>query len=225
MAVQGGANIETIERLVKLQQEMFERNAKVAFDHAMHRAQSNMRRIGVDATNPQTRSKYATYGKLDGAIRPVYTAEGLSLSFDTGDSGVPEVLRVLCYVSHAEGHTRTYRVDMPADGKGAKGGDVMTKTHATGAAMSYGMRYLLKMIFNVAVGETDDDGNNGATAGPSMSDGDIAHYKEQMEAARNFDELRESFKKAFTAAKGLNDDFAQKDLTKTYEKMKKEVAK
>ena len=48
---------------------------------------------------------------------------------------------------------------MPADGKGAKGGDVMTKTHATGAAVSYGMRYLLKMIFNVAVGEDDTDGN------------------------------------------------------------------
>jgi hypothetical protein len=48
---------------------------------------------------------------------------------------------------------------MPADGKGAKGGDVMTKTHATGAAMSYGMRYLLKMIFNVAIGEDDKDGN------------------------------------------------------------------
>jgi len=48
---------------------------------------------------------------------------------------------------------------MPADGKGAKGGDVMTKTHAAGSAMSYGMRYLLKMIFNVAIGENDDDGN------------------------------------------------------------------
>jgi hypothetical protein len=35
----------------------------------------------------------------------------------------------------------------------------MTKTHAAGAAMSYGMRYLLKMIFNVAVGEDDRDGN------------------------------------------------------------------
>lgn len=32
---------------------------------------------------------------------------------------------------------------------------MMTKTHATGAAMSYGMRYLLKMIFNAAIGEAD----------------------------------------------------------------------
>ncbi len=47
---------------------------------------------------------------------------------------------------------------MPADGKGAKGGDVMTKTHAAGSAFSYGQRYLLKLIFNVAIGD-DDDGN------------------------------------------------------------------
>jgi hypothetical protein len=29
----------------------------------------------------------------------------------------------------------------------------MTKTHATGSAITYGMRYLLKMIFNLAVGD------------------------------------------------------------------------
>jgi hypothetical protein len=62
-------------------------------------------------------------------------------------------------VTHRDGYAREYHIDMPADGKGAKGGDVMTKTHAVGSAVSYGMRYLLKMIFNVAVGEDDDDGN------------------------------------------------------------------
>ena len=71
----------------------------------------------------------------------------------------PDHVRVVCYVGHVGGHSRAYHVDMPADGKGAKGGDVMTKTHAVGAGMSYGMRYLLKMIFNIAIGEDDDDGN------------------------------------------------------------------
>ncbi len=47
---------------------------------------------------------------------------------------------------------------MPSDGKGAKGGDVMTKTHATGSAVQYGRRYLLGMIFNITVSK-DDDGN------------------------------------------------------------------
>ena len=56
---------------------------------------------------------------------------------------------------------------MPADGKGAKGGDVMTKTHATGSAMTYGQRYLVKMIFNIAVG-ADDDGR-AAGAQPTIA--------------------------------------------------------
>jgi hypothetical protein len=47
---------------------------------------------------------------------------------------------------------------MPVDGKGARGGDVMTKTHAMGSGVSYGMRYLLRMIFNLAI-DYDDDGN------------------------------------------------------------------
>jgi hypothetical protein len=34
----------------------------------------------------------------------------------------------------------------------------MTKTHAMGSGVSYGMRYLLRMIFNLAI-DYDDDGN------------------------------------------------------------------
>lgn len=98
-------------------------------------------------------------------MRPIYTKHGFGLSFDTGEGAPDLYVRVVCYVTHTGGHARTYHADIPADGKGAKGGDVMTRTHAVGAAMSYGMRYLLKMIFNVAVGEDDDDGNS-ASARP-----------------------------------------------------------
>jgi hypothetical protein len=151
--------------LVKMQglMELYERieakRAETSFNAAMSSAQTAMRPIQADMTNPQTRSLYASYAKLDSKVRPIYTANGFSLSFDTSTADDPTCIRVLCYVSHKDGHSRTYRVDMPADGKGAKGGDVMTKTHATGAGMTYGMRYLLKMIFNVAVGEDDTDGN------------------------------------------------------------------
>jgi hypothetical protein len=84
-------------------------------------------------------------------------------------------VRVLCYVSHSAGHCRTYTKDMPADGKGAKGGDVMTKTHAAGAAMSYGMRYLIKGVFNVAVGDEDKDGN---TVEPTIGPGQLASLEQ-----------------------------------------------
>jgi len=99
------------------------------------------------------------WDKLARALRPIYSKHGFALSFDEADTPKPEHIRILCHVSHTGGHTRTYHRDMPADGKGAKGGDVMTKTHAAGAAASYAMRYLLRGIFNVAVGEEDRDGN------------------------------------------------------------------
>lgn len=151
-------DIEKMERLMAMRERMEAKHAETEFNAAMSRVQSNMGRISTDAVNSQTRSQYATYGQLDKALRPIYTREGLALSFGT-EQAPDGFVGVVCYVSHPAGHTRTYRAQVPADGKGAKGNDVMTKVHAFGAGTSYGMRYLLKMIFNVAIGEDDTDGN------------------------------------------------------------------
>lgn len=153
-------DIDKMERLLAMHERMTASQAESAFNSSMSDAQSEMRPVSADANNPQTRSKYATYAKLDKALRPIYTSKGFALSFGTSADAPEGFVCVLCYVSHKSGHTRTYQILMPSDGKGAKGGDVMTKTHAVGAGVSYGCRYLLKMIFNVAVGEDDDDGNH-----------------------------------------------------------------
>ena len=152
-------DVEKMERLFAMKERAMDRAAEQAFNAAMAQTQAQMGRISADATNKQTGSKYPTYGKLDAALGPIYTALGFALSFSSGDGAPEGCVRVICYVSHSDGHTRTYQADMPNDGKGAKGGDVMTKTHAAGAAFTYGQRYLLKMIFNVAIGEDDTDGN------------------------------------------------------------------
>ena len=157
-------DVEKMERLLAMKERIDARAAEAAFNAAMAEAQSEMGRVSADGTNPQTRSRYATYGNLDRHLRPIYSRHGFALSFGTDDAPLAEYVRVTCHVSHRAGHSRDYRCDMPADGKGAKGGDVMTKTHAAGSAMAYGMRYLLKLIFNVAVGEEDDDGNAASTA-------------------------------------------------------------
>ena len=158
-AADPNVDIDKLERLLEMQERVIAREAESQFSKAMNAAQAEMRPIAANASNPQTKSRYATYDKLDRVLRPIYTSHGFSLSFDEGDSPKPEHVRVVCYVSHTGGHTRTYHRDMPADGKGAKGGDVMTKTHAAGAAGSYGARYLLKGVFNIAVGDEDSDGN------------------------------------------------------------------
>ena len=172
-------DIDKMERLWVMHERLTSRAAEEAFNTAMNKAQGEMGRVAADAGNTQTNSIYATYGKLDAAVRPIYTRNGFSISFNEGEDAPEGYARILAYVSHSAGHTRTYKMDMPADGKGAKGGDVMTKTHATGAAHSYGRRYLLKDIFNIAIGEEDNDGNgNQETADNAL----LERLKVQAEA-------------------------------------------
>lgn len=168
-------DIGKMERLMQMHQQLQAQKALEAFSAAMSDAQAEMGPISTDALNPQTKSRYASYAQLDRALRPIYTKHGFALSFNEGDTDKPAHVRVLCKVSHSGGHVELYKKDMPADGKGAKGGDVMTLTHATGAAQSYGMRYILKGIFNVAVGEEDKDGN---TEEPSIGPGQLASLEQ-----------------------------------------------
>jgi hypothetical protein len=151
--------VDKLQAILDMQRQLLRDRAATEFNRAMAAAQAEMRRVAADAENPQTRSRYASYAALDRALRPIYTKHGFALTFNTADSPLDEHIRVLCDAVHVGGHTKTYTIDMPADGMGAKGGAVMTKTHARGSAASYGMRYLLKLIWNVAVGEDDDDGN------------------------------------------------------------------
>lgn len=175
-------DIDKMERLIAMQERIQAREAELAFNQAMNAAQKEMRPISANASNPQTRSRYATFDKLDRVLRPIYTEHGFSLSFDEGESPKPDYVRVVCYVAHTSGHTRTYHRDMPADGKGAKGGDVMTKTHAAGAAGSYGARYLLKGIWNVAVGE---DGNESVSRPNLISDTQWGELTSLIQASKS----------------------------------------
>ncbi|HTF78180.1 MAG TPA: ERF family protein [Bradyrhizobium sp.] len=166
-----------MDRLLAMREREAGRIAQQCFNAAMSAAQAEMEPIRVDSKNDQTHSKYASYAALDRAVRLIYTRHGFALTFDTEDT--PEELlagvtattipmvRVVCDVCHRDGHTKRYRLPMPVDGKGAKGGDVMTRTHAMGSGITYGKRYLLGMIFNLAI-DKDDDGNAAGGSGRSL---------------------------------------------------------
>lgn len=231
-ALEKANGIEVIERLAKLQREMQDYADKVAFNEALHEQQAKMRPISADATNPQTKSKYASYTQLYNALQPLYSEAGFSLSFNTTDCPIPEHIRVLCDVSRG-GHTRAYQIDIPCDGKGAKGGDVMTKTHATGAATSYGMRYLLKMIFNVAVGEDDSDGNaasaaTNASAATKKTSGTVpepklVEWKTWIQDAPTVAECVKHFQNAYREAQDIGDHAAMEELIEAKNKRKAQL--
>lgn len=206
MARDPAVNIDKLERLIAMQERMEAKRHQVEFDNAMADAQEEMKAIRADLFNKQTQSNYASYAALDKATRPIYAKHGFSLSFDT-ESAPDSCVRIICTVAHRSGHRERRQIDMPADGKGAKGGDVMTRTHATGAAASYGQRYLLKLIFNLAVGDADDDGNG---AGGFGDDSDIERMA-PANAARGADGKLLSNYNATKAQKAK--DFADRIVT------------
>jgi hypothetical protein len=213
-------DIEKMERLMAMHERMQAKTAETDFNAALSRVQSEMGRIAADATNSQTRSQYATYGKLDSALRQKYTKEGFSLSF--GTEPAPEgMVGMVCFVSHGGGHTREYRAHVPSDGKGAKGGDVMTKTHAFGSGTSYGMRYLLKMIFNVAIGEEDDDGNR--ASGDDFRNAIIADLTAKVAAASDQAALQEAWQSGLKVLRAARDSVGADELRNAVTKRKAEL--
>lgn len=210
-------DIDKLQQLMAMRERIEARTAEADFDKALTAAQAGMGRVRTDSNNPQTKSRYASYGALDAAMRPAYTSHGFALSFNT-ENPAPEIVRVICRVSHQNGHSRTYQIDMPADGKGAKGGDVMTKTHATGSAVSYGMRYLLKMIFNIAVSDKDDDGNAAAQTG-----GGIITEAQAKEIKAKCDQVAEGFDESFCNYFGIEtiSDLPSKDYQRAISALKK----
>jgi hypothetical protein len=118
-------DIDKLDRLLLMRERENARVAEQAFNAALAEAQTEMQPVGADSNNPQTHSRYASYATLDRAVRPIYTRHGFGLSFNTADAPGPEQARIVCDVCHTGGHTRRYHVDMPVDGKGARGGDAV----------------------------------------------------------------------------------------------------
>ena len=205
LALENKAAIDVIERLAALQEKAMQREAEITFNTALSRIQAEIKRIAPDLVNAQTSSKWTSYAAIDRVIRPIYTQFGMSLSFSHADCPKPDHIRVLCFVSLGA-HTRTYQMDMPADGKGARGGDVMTKTHATAAADSYAKRYLVKDVFNIAIGEDDRDGNSVPSSG--LSAAEVRERCQQISNAPDMAELRVRFKAAYVEASYANDQAA-----------------
>jgi hypothetical protein len=155
-------DLAKLERMLTLRAQEHARQATQQYREAMSACQAAMEPIRTDAINTHANNaKYATLAAVDAVARPIYTAHGFALSFDTDECAKENHVRVVCRVHHAAGHAENFHIDMPCDGKGAKGNALMTTTHAVASAISYARRYLLSMVFSLCI-EKDDDGNAAA---------------------------------------------------------------
>lgn len=181
-------DVAKMERLFEMHQKVKAQEAEADFNDALARAQSRIQPVVNNALNSHTRSTYAKLAQINKEIVPIYSAEGLSLSFDTETGGTEArfgpieqgMRRTVAILSHRAGHKRTYHIDLPPDDSGSQGTKNKTGVQAAGSTNSYARRYLALMIFNVS---TEDDNDGSRTQKEERPEPDEAFVKACHEGA------------------------------------------
>jgi hypothetical protein len=159
MAVNPEVDVEKLERLMVMQEKMLDRSAEQEYTRSMVAVQQEIQAVTRDKVNPQTHSRFVSLEAIKKVVTPVYTSHGFALSYGEGESTKQDNVRVTCKVMHAGGHSESFFYDCPIDDKGIAGKTNKTPTHGKASAVTYGERYILKLIFNITIQDEDDDGN------------------------------------------------------------------
>ena len=163
-AVQDGANIEVLERLVALSERWQTDQARRAYESAMAALRGELPAIvkskNVDFTTSKGRThyRYEDLAAITEALSPVMARNGLSFRWRT-DSTQRGYVAVTCIISHQDGHSEETTLAGPIDESGNK-----NPIQAIGSVVTYLQRYTLKAAVGVAAG-FDDDGRQGAPSG------------------------------------------------------------
>ena len=156
-ATDPSVDVDKMERLLAMTKEVRADQARRAFNEALHRFQMEcpqLEKTTAIVVKGQQRSKFVSYEKMLGVIRPYMAKNGFSERFDTNmdDRGV--ISSVTCYLNHIGGHTEQSNFPVRPDTTGAK-----SEAQATASAISYGMRYGLRQCLGLVFAGDDYDGN------------------------------------------------------------------
>ncbi len=158
-AIAHNVDTEKLSKLMDLQERWEKNKAKEAYAKAMAACEKEMPAVLKDRENTHTRSQYATLDAVNTAVKPVYAKHGFSVSFNEQPSQKADEIVMIATVRHEAGHVEQFTACIPIDGAGMKGGMNKTGTQAKGSTLTYARRYLMLMIFNIAISDEDTDGN------------------------------------------------------------------
>jgi len=160
IAVEKGATVDQLEKLVGLHERMEARQAAREFSAAMAAFQSECPSIKKGSTgNIVTKSggKYSyTYAELDDiarTINPIMAKHGLSYGWDSPVEG--DKLTCICTVRHVAGHFVTSTFILPIDNPSG-----MSPQQKVGAALTFAQRKSLASVMGLTT--TDEDTDAGA---------------------------------------------------------------
>lgn len=162
MAVQQGADLNKLEKLMDLQERWEAKQARKAFDAAISAAKAEIKPIiknrEVDFTSKngggRTNYMYEDFAQIAEHIDPILAKYGLSYRHRPKQEG--KVLTITCILSHRDGHSEESPLCAPNDESGNKNG-----IQGIGSTASYLQRYTLKLALGLAAAKDDDGRKSG----------------------------------------------------------------
>jgi len=149
-------DMDKMERLLAMQERIFDRNARMAYASALAVMQPKMpvitERGGIKNRDGEVQSRYAKWEDINDAIKPLLAEHGFALSFRTGTT-IEGKITVTGILSHREGHQEETTISLPHDSSGSK-----NAVQAVGSSTSYGKRYTATALLNITSRGEDDDG-------------------------------------------------------------------
>jgi hypothetical protein len=170
-AVERGANIDVLTKLMDLQERWEKNQARKEFDAAIAAAKAEISPVVRNATGHNSK-RYADFAAIARAVDPVITKHGLSYRFRTAQT---DRIAVTCVLSHRAGHSEETTLAGPPDASGSK-----NAIQAIGSTLTYLQRYSLVQALGLAAGD-DDDGKTAAT-GDSITQEQADALRDAIEA-------------------------------------------
>lgn len=196
-ALQQGANLEQIEKMMDLQERWSKGEAKKAYDAAFaaFKAEGVTILKGRKVTDGPLRGKsYAELHDVVNAVTAALSKHGLSSSWKlTRDE--KDWLEVTCYLRHTGGHEESVSMGGPPDTGGAK-----NAIQARASAKTYLERYTLKAILGLSEQEDDTDGR-APPAGAEERD----RWISEVAKAGTLDEINAIWRNGCAAIQATND--------------------
>jgi len=190
VAVQQGADLERLQKLMDLQDRWEAKQAQKAFNAALAAFKKAPPVVVKDLLNKQYGSMYTSLGNLVNTVNAALGEHGLSASWDVEQA---DVIKVTCVLEHVDGHARRVTIEGPPDTSGSK--NTLQQIRST---LTYLRGATFEAVTGIAskIGNQDDDGN-GAGKGEKAPEG-YENWKADMTALADngSDALAEAWKKS-----------------------------
>ena len=201
----GAAALAVAKEILEQMEKQRDYESRERFNASLLRIQRSIKPILKSGKGEKPGQRYALIEDIDAALNPLLEKEAMTLSFEPSISEKPNFIVVTAVLAQGA-YERRYPLEMPADGSGPKGGQVMTRTHATGSAMTYAKRYLKNFIFDLQFKQGDDDGNKaGGKQVGSLDEREFIRHRDNIENAKDQAELKTLYFAATDAATAVGD--------------------